>query len=181
MPDSVLYYSYNVEVEGVKMKRNNNMIKHKILIAATLVLSLSACNATTAGNKGLIGTLVGAGGGAFMGSKIGSGRGNLAAVAIGTLGGAFLGNRLGSSLDELDKMKIQQTSQYSLERSRDGQAGSWNNPNNGNSGTITPTRTVKENGTFCREYQQTVTIDGKTQKAYGKACRQIDGSWNIKS
>lgn len=29
----------------------------------------------------------------------------------------------------------------------------------------------------CREYQQTVTIDGKPQKAYGRACRQADGTW----
>ncbi len=29
----------------------------------------------------------------------------------------------------------------------------------------------------CREYQTTVTIDGKPQKAYGKACRQPDGTW----
>lgn len=29
----------------------------------------------------------------------------------------------------------------------------------------------------CREYQTTVMIDGKPQKAYGKACRQPDGTW----
>jgi len=162
------------------MKRNNNMITNKILIAATLVLSLSACNATT-GNKGMMGTLLGAGAGGLLGSKVGGGKGQLAAVAIGALGGAFLGNSIGSSLDELDKMKVQQTSQYSLERNRNGDASAWYNPNNGNSGTVTPTNTVKENGKYCREYQQTVTINGKTQKAYGKACRQIDGSWNIKS
>ncbi len=82
---------------------------------------------------------------------------------------------------ELDKIKIQNTSQRTLERAKDGQVMSWNNPNSGNSGTVTPTRTVVENNTYCREYQQTVTIDGKTQNAYGKACRQTDGSWNIKS
>lgn len=29
----------------------------------------------------------------------------------------------------------------------------------------------------CREYQTTITIDGKPQKAYGRACRQPDGTW----
>ena len=33
--------------------------------------------------------------------------------------------------------------------------------------------------TYCREYQHTVTIDGKQEKAYGTACRQPDGSWKI--
>ena len=35
------------------------------------------------------------------------------------------------------------------------------------------------NGQQCREYQRTVTIDGKTETAYGTACRQPDGSWKI--
>ncbi len=33
------------------------------------------------------------------------------------------------------------------------------------------------NGQQCREYQRTVTIDGKTETAYGTACRQPDGTW----
>jgi hypothetical protein len=29
----------------------------------------------------------------------------------------------------------------------------------------------------CREYQTTITIGGKDEKAYGRACRQPDGTW----
>jgi hypothetical protein len=29
----------------------------------------------------------------------------------------------------------------------------------------------------CREYQTTIMIGGKPEKAYGKACRQPDGTW----
>jgi hypothetical protein len=29
----------------------------------------------------------------------------------------------------------------------------------------------------CREYQTSIMIGGKPQKAYGKACRQPDGTW----
>ena len=32
-------------------------------------------------------------------------------------------------------------------------------------------------GAQCREFEQTVTIDGKTETAYGTACRQPDGTW----
>ena len=32
-------------------------------------------------------------------------------------------------------------------------------------------------GEQCREFQQTITIGGKTEKAYGTACRQPDGTW----
>jgi surface antigen len=63
-----------------------------------------------------------------------------------------------------------------------GQTITWNNPDSGNHGTVTPTRDgTAANGQYCREYQQTVVIDGKSQSAYGTACRQPDGSWKIVS
>ena len=34
-------------------------------------------------------------------------------------------------------------------------------------------------GRYCREFQQEVTIGGKTERAYGTACRQPDGAWEI--
>jgi len=56
----------------------------------------------------------------------------------------------------------------------------WTNPDNGHAGTVTPTRTYQTaGGTYCREYQQTVTIGGKDERSYGTACRQPDGSWKI--
>jgi hypothetical protein len=34
-------------------------------------------------------------------------------------------------------------------------------------------------GRFCREFQKLVQIGGRTERAYGVACRQADGSWKI--
>ena len=34
-------------------------------------------------------------------------------------------------------------------------------------------------GTYCREFQQNVTIGGVVQASYGRACLQNDGSWKI--
>ena len=31
----------------------------------------------------------------------------------------------------------------------------------------------------CREYQTSVTIDGRAQRAFGRVCRQSDGSWRV--
>ena len=72
------------------------------------------------------------------------------------------------------------TSQTALETNKVGQTSTWKNPDSGNSGTVTPTRTF-ENATkqYCREYTQTVQVGGKTERAYGTACRQADGSWKI--
>ncbi len=150
-----------------------------IMIVGTLAVAIAACQPGQ-GNKQTGGTLLGAGLGALAGSQIGSGGGQLAAVAIGTLAGAFVGSEVGKSLDRADQLAMERTSQGALESNRSGQVATWNNPDSGHSGSVTPTRTYQTaSGDNCREYQQTVTISGKTETAYGRACRQPDGSWKI--
>jgi surface antigen len=34
-------------------------------------------------------------------------------------------------------------------------------------------------GQYCREFTQSVTVGGKTEQAFGRACRQPDGAWKI--
>jgi surface antigen len=146
-----------------------------LLLAGTL----AACNAYT-GPKETGGTLIGAGLGALAGSQIGSGTGKLAAVGVGTLLGAFLGNQAGASLDRADRLYASQSAQQGLETLPSGQTSEWRNPDSLNSGTFTPTSTYQApDGLYCREYQQTVTVAGQHQSAYGTACRQPDGSWQI--
>ncbi|HEX2859408.1 MAG TPA: hypothetical protein VHP58_04335 [Alphaproteobacteria bacterium] len=43
------------------------------------------------------------------------------------------------------------------------------------------TRDSTTGGDYCREYTQTFTIAGKTQKGYGTACLQPDGSWQLQN
>ena len=148
-------------------------------LPVALILALAAC-APGQGNKQTGGTLLGAGLGALTGSQIGKGRGKLAAVAIGTLAGAYLGSEVGKSLDKADRFAMKQTAQTALEKNKIGQKSEWSNPDSGNNGNVTPTRTYQTaSGSSCREYQQTVTIGGKTEQAFGRACRQPDGSWKI--
>lgn len=50
----------------------------------------------------------------------------------------------------------------------------------GRSGSVTAVRDGETpDGRQCREFQQTVTIGGKRQEAYGTACMQPDGSWEV--
>jgi surface antigen len=151
----------------------------KFTLPVALMLALSAC-AQNQGQKQTGGTLIGAGLGALAGSQIGGGRGQLAAVAIGALAGAFLGGEVGKSLDRADELAMERTSQQALESNRTGQPSGWKNPDSGHSGTVTPTETYQTaSGNHCREYQQTVTIDGKTERVHGRACREPDGTWKI--
>ncbi len=48
------------------------------------------------------------------------------------------------------------------------------------SGSVTALREGHTaDGGYCREFQQTVTIGGKQEQAYGTACRQPDGAWKV--
>lgn len=156
-----------------------NMKKALIAIPIALSISLSACVGTNSGPKQMGGSFLGAGLGALAGSQIGKGRGQLIAVALGTMAGAYMGNEIGQSLDRADKLYLAQTSATAFEQVPTGQTTSWVNPDSGNSGTVTPTRTYQSQGSYCREFQQSVTVGGNTQQAYGTACRQEDGSWKI--
>ena len=144
-------------------------------------LGLIAC-ADTAGPKERGGTVIGAVAGGLLGSTIGSGSGQLVAVGVGTLLGGIIGSEVGKSLDRADRAHMQRTTQRSLETQPSGQSSTWKNPDNQHSGTVTPKPAYRgDNGRTCREFQQTVTIDGRTERAYGTACRQADGSWKIVS
>ncbi|MDX1975180.1 MAG: RT0821/Lpp0805 family surface protein [Rickettsiales bacterium] len=131
-------------------------------------------------NKQDIGTLGGAVAGGIIGSNIGKGKGAIAGTIGGTLLGAMLGSSIGASLDKADMAAIDNTSQRALETAQPGQALPWSNPQTGNSGTVTPSNYYQTaSGQYCREFNQTVNVGGKTEKAYGTACRQPDGSWKI--
>ncbi|HYM31985.1 MAG TPA: RT0821/Lpp0805 family surface protein [Candidatus Cybelea sp.] len=154
-----------------------------LLAAAMMAAGVLAASARADGlniDKQDIGTVLGGVGGALIGSQVGHGRGQLVGVAAGTLIGAYLGNRVGKSLDEADRGYMNNTNAHALETSQTGTTSAWRNPDSGNAGTITPERTYQTaGGQYCREFQQTITVEGKTQKGYGTACRQPDGSWKI--
>ena len=152
--------------------------KLAVIGVVAMGLGLSACQQQ--GPKQTIGTLGGAAVGGLAGAQIGKGSGQLAATAIGVLLGGFLGSEIGASLDKADQAYAAQTTGTALEGNRTGQQSSWSNPDSGNSGSVTPTRTSYDDaGRPCREYQQTVTVGGKTQTAYGTACRDDNGDWQI--
>ncbi len=156
-------------------------IRKLATLAAIAITSLGliAC-AENQGPKERGGTVIGAIAGGLLGSTIGKGSGKVIAVGIGAVLGGLVGSEIGKSLDRADQAYMSRTTQQSLESQRTGQASTWRNPDNRHSGTVTPTRTYRrESGEHCREFQQTVTIDGRTERAHGTACRQSDGSWKI--
>ena len=155
---------------------------HKILTKTVLAVATAALLAACAndyGPKQTGGTLLGGIGGAVAGAQFGKGSGQLAATALGTLLGAFIGSEVGKSLDRADQQYAMQA-ENRAHAAPIGQSITWSNPGSGNAGSYTPTRDgYDQGGNYCREYQSTVTIQGQTEQAYGRACRQPDGSWKV--
>jgi surface antigen len=58
-----------------------------------------------------------------------------------------------------------------------GQNIIWNDANSG--GTVRVTRDGYAGNKYCREFQQTITVNGQVENAWGITCQEPDGSWRI--
>jgi surface antigen len=136
------------------------------------------CKQDGMGNKEIIGTLAGAAIGGLVGSQFGGGTGNKIAIGAGVVAGGFLGNKIEAALDCKDQQYHYDTTQNALETKKTGQAATWTNPDTGHSGKVTPTKTyTSAEGVPCRDFTQTIYVDGKYEEVKGSACRQPDGAW----
>lgn len=150
-----------------------------VAAAALIALFAAACSNSPYGEKQTVGTLGGAALGGLLGSQFGDGTGQLVATGAGVLIGGLIGSEIGRTMDEQDRMQANEAVIQAQEASL-GETIVWNNPDSGNTGTVTPIRDgTSTSGLYCREFQQTITVGGETQTAYGTACRQPDGTWRI--
>ena len=96
--------------------------------------------------------------------------------------GAMIGQNIGKQLDERDRILMGQTFNHTMEKAPINATGQWQNPDTGHGGSVTPTRTFEtETGTPCREFTQTIYVEGDYEQVDGKACRNSEGSWEVVS
>jgi surface antigen len=143
---------------------------------ALLAFLVSGCESVQNNPKAALGGATGATAGGLIAAAAGGGT---AGIIGGVLLGGLVGGAIGNALDQRDKELAMKAAQQSFENSRSGTSTTWRNPDSGNSGSITPTRTYQNDGQYCREYQQEIVVGGEKQTAYGTACRQPDGNWAI--
>jgi surface antigen len=152
----------------------------KKLLLVAVVATLTGCQSM--GQRETLGTLGGAALGGLVGAQIGGGSGRAIATAVGIMGGAMIGRGIGQQLDRADRARHVRTFHAALEHNRSGSIKRWQNPNNRTQGYVVPQRTYQtSSGRYCREYQTSISVGGRTQNGYGTACRQPDGSWKIQS
>jgi hypothetical protein len=83
-------------------------------------------------------------------------------------------------LDQLNEsqQREHEAAQIAATRADIGEKIIWHDGNA--SGSVTTKRIgTSTSGRECREFEQTIKIEGKSEKATGTACRNDDGSWEV--
>jgi surface antigen len=140
-----------------------------IIAAFSILLLSSAC-----ANKAQMGAAGGAAGGALIGQAIGH---NTESTLIGAAVGGAVGYMVGNEWDKFDQQQLSQA----YESSPSGKPTTWVNPDSGNQYQVTPQPAYQNPGTSqtCRKAEVVATIDGRTEKTYTTACRDMNGTWQL--
>jgi surface antigen len=98
-------------------------------------------------------------------------------AGTGQLVGTIVGKGVSAPVDDTDKplMTDALRKAYALPV---GEKSPWANEKSGHSGTFISTREgYRTNGTYCREFQETILIGKDTYQGYGASCKEADGNW----
>ena len=151
----------------------------RIAAAIAIAIAVAGCEQNPYGPKQTVGGLTGGALGGLLGAQFGSGTGRLATTGAGVFIGALIGSEIGRSMDDVDQMRANDAV-VRAHNAPIGQTITWNNPQSGNYGSVTPVRDgTSAAGAYCREFQQSITVDGQRGQGTGIACRQPDGTWRI--
>jgi len=169
-------------VQRTTDQEKTEMNTRYVWILAILITTLtSGCASNSYSERQAVGAITGGALGGLLGAQFGGKRGNdrLVTTGVGVFIGSLIGSEIGRSMDEVDRMKANEA----INRAHTAPLGeriTWNNPQKNHSGSVTAVRDgYAESGSYCREFYQTVSIGGRSEDAYGVACRQPDGAWRI--
>lgn len=156
------------------------------VVALAAVLLLAGCADADRRPGEIFGTGIGGVVGGLVGSQFGAGAGQAVATGLGVAVGATAGNALGRAQDRAEgrgpagglALAAVPAAEGTAETAAGRGAISSAAPGRVPLGTVRPVAEPPGAGP-CREFQQTVTIGGRAEPAYGTACRQVDGSWRF--
>lgn len=148
-----------------------------------LLLVLAACTATTRDGQAPQPAAGGLGAGATGGGLLAATEPAVPpATGAVRMEGRLLDGPYVLQLAKDDVERAQRSALTAFESAPTGETTIWRNPKNGHWGTLTPVRTYQDpGGRYCREFRQTVTLDGQEHQGNGSACREPDSVWRIMS
>jgi surface antigen len=139
----------------------------------TAVLAIFLLSSCMMANKGQLGATGGAAGGALLGQAIGH---DTESTLLGAAIGGILGYIVGNEMDKYDRQMLNNV----YETAPSGQASTWTNPDQGNQYHVTPQPAYTgPNNQHCRKAEIIAVINGRTEKTYTTACRDMNGQWQL--
>ena len=153
-------------------------MKQLITYTCAAFLAAATMSGCTPGNNTGGATMTGAALGGLLGGALTGGDDKWAGALAGALVGGAIGNQIGKRMDAQDKKNMESA----ITTTPVGSQAQWTNQQTDITYKVTPTKQYKTaSNQYCREYTTSVKVDGQWQNAYGKACRQSDGSWKMVS
>lgn len=102
----------------------------------------------------------------------------LAACAFGPAHDQVTASDLREHMTLDDRHIAELAVQIAMERRGDNEASTWTNGLSGNHGAVVPRRTYRSrSGSYCRSFEETMTVAGVTATYQRTACRGGDGNW----
>lgn len=142
------------------------------LVAVPAIMCVMLAGCLGGGPKQDAGALTGA----VVGGLVGGADGNIGRAAAGAVVGGLIGSAVGAELDAADRRAALEAEYRALEYGRPGAPVQWRG-RSGRYGDVVVGATYRVNDYTCRDYTETIYIDGRTQSARGTACRQANGAW----
>jgi len=120
--------------------------------------------------------------GGLLGNALGHGNGRAGATIAGVVVGGAVGATLTSHMNCEDRGYAYKTYVNGFNAGRPNARYEWRNPNNGNYGEFEVRDYYKDpDGFRCANYTQRIFVNGRPERASGRACQQPDGTWAIMS
>ena len=153
------------------------MYKYKILIFSLIFLIVSCENT---GDKKVLGQIIGAAVGGYVGSKIGSGATKDISVILGGAAGYILGGKIVEILSKKERKEFNNVIEKSLNFTPDNASESWqSNENQSISGEVIPLNNYKMKNRDCRDFKKIIRKNNEIFEENSSACRNKDGNWEI--
>ena len=152
------------------------MKKQKFIYLVVFLFLISACE--NSNDKKVIGQIIGAAVGGYLGSKVGSGTVNDLSIILGGAAGYILGGKIIQILDENEKDDFNNVIEESLNNNPDNLPEEWvSSENNEVTGKVIPLNNYKFQDKDCRDFKKVIRKKGEVFEETSTACRDHEGNW----
>ena len=151
------------------------MHKFKMCMIFLILLIVSCENPN---DKKVLGQIIGAAVGGYLGSKIGSGATKDISVILGGAAGYILGGKIIEILSKKEQDEFNNVIEDSLNFTPDNSSEYWKSNENQNiTGEVIPLNKYKIKNKNCRDFKKIIRKNNDLFEENSTACRSKEGNW----